>query len=39
MAVPSSGEISLKGIHQELTTNNYSTALFDGNPVSLKRMF
>ena len=36
MAVPSSGQISLKGIHQELNTNNYSTPFFDGNPVSLK---
>ena len=36
MAVPSSGAISLKGVHQELNTNDYTTALFDGNPISLK---
>ena len=36
MAVPSSGAISLKGVHQELNTNNYSTSLFDGNSISLK---
>jgi hypothetical protein len=36
MAVPSSGAISLKGIHQEIRTNDYSTAIFDGNPISLE---
>ena len=36
MAVPSSGAISLKGIHQELNTNDYTTAFFDGNPISLE---
>ena len=36
MAVPSSGEISLKGIHQELNSNNYSNVVFDGNPISLE---
>ncbi len=36
MAVPSSGEISLKGIHQELNSNNYSNVVFDGNSISLK---
>ena len=36
MAVPSSGAISLKGIHQEINTNDYTTAFFDGNPISLE---
>ena len=36
MAVPSSGQISLKGIHQELNSNNYSAPFFDGNAISLK---
>ena len=36
MAVPSSGAISLKGIHQEINSNDYTTAFFDGNPISLK---
>ena len=36
MAVPSSGAISLKGIHQEIRTNDYTTAFFDGNPISLE---
>ena len=36
MAVPSSGAISLRGIHQELNSNDYTTAFFDGNPISLE---
>lgn len=36
MAVPSSGAISLLGIHQEINSNDYTTAFFDGNSISLK---
>jgi hypothetical protein len=36
MAVPSSGAISLKGIHQEVNDVGYSTTTFDGNSISLK---
>ena len=34
MAVPSSGEITMKGIHQEITVNDYSNVVFDNNPIS-----
>jgi hypothetical protein len=35
MACPSSGEITMKGIHQEINVNDYSNAVFDSNPISL----
>ena len=35
MAVPSSGKITMKGIHQELNLNDYANAVFDSNPISL----
>ena len=35
MACPSSGEITIKGIHQEINVNDYSNAVFDSNPISL----
>ena len=35
MAVPSSGKITMKGIHQELNVNDYANAVFDSNPISL----
>ena len=31
MACPSSGIITMKGIHQELNVNDYANAVFDNN--------
>ena len=39
MAVPSSGEITMKGIHQELNVNDYANAVFDSNPIKMSELF
>ena len=38
MACPSSGEITMKGIHQELNLDDYSNAVFDGNLVKMSHL-
>ena len=38
MACPSSGEITMKGIHQELNSNDYTTVFFDGNQIKMTHL-
>ena len=38
MACPSSGEITMKGIHQELNVNDYSNAVFDNNQIKMSHL-
>ena len=38
MACPSSGEITMKGIHQELNVNDYSNVVFDNNTIKVSEL-
>ena len=38
MACPSSGEITMKGIHQELNVNDYSNVVFDNNQIKMSHL-
>ena len=38
MACPSSGEITMKGIHQEITVNDYSNVVFDNNTIKVSEL-
>lgn len=39
MACPSSGIITMKGIHQELNVNDYANAVFDNNTIKVSELF
>ena len=38
MACPSSGIITMKGIHQELNVNDYSNVVFDNNTIKVSEL-
>ena len=38
MACPSSGEITMKGIHQDLNVNDYSNVVFDNNTIKVSEL-